>query len=121
MPVVYTRIMDGWETSSFNLRPGALADRLGAELRLDCGCFTQTSSRVFELDAYAIKAERDWDFRVVPNRWFKLPTRTGKRLMAAIHNRMQRRTTIHGRNCKVFDEKRIYKYDPSYAALTGSV
>lgn len=120
--VVYTRIMDGLGNQLFQYAAGrALADRLGVELRLDCGWFSQNSSRVFELDAFSINAVRDDEVRKVPSRWFKLPTRTGKRWTAAIHGRWPRSTMIGGQRCKVFDEKRIYVYDPAFAALTGSV
>ncbi|MBY0382935.1 MAG: alpha-1,2-fucosyltransferase [Xanthobacteraceae bacterium] len=34
---------------------------------------------------------------------------------------MPRRATIHGHSYKVFDEKRIYRFDPSFSTLNGSV
>jgi hypothetical protein len=121
-PFVYTRIIDGLGNQLFQYAAGrALADRLGAELLFDCGWFKSNTGRAFELDAFAIDAVRDWDVRSVKSRWIKIPTRPGKRLTAAIHNRLPNRVDIHGRAYKVFDEKRIYRYDPYFQELSGSI
>jgi len=121
-PVVYTHLKDGLGNQLFQYAAGrALAERNGARLRLDCGWFTKNTGRTFGLSAFSIDAEQDQAVGRVPARWFNLPGRAGGLLTAAVHNKIPRQTTIHGCRYKVFDEKRLYRFDPSFATLDGAV
>ena len=119
---IVTRLRDGLGNQLFQYAVGrALAERLNTELILDCGWFQENGDRVFGLDSYSIDAVRNWNFREVRSTWIKFPTRLGKQVTHAVHERLPTKIEIDGHTFKVTKEKQFYKFDKHIERLSGSI
>jgi hypothetical protein len=118
---VATQLLGGLGNQLFQYAAGrALAQRLGARLVLDC---TQRHAeyRPIVLDRFAIDAE------VVRNatgkarhRYFRIAGPLGRRLTDVFHDHFPRRYRIDGHAFRVFGERRLFTYDPTFETLSGS-
>ncbi|MEQ1600964.1 MAG: hypothetical protein HOP04_12805 [Methylophilaceae bacterium] len=92
---VVCRLSDGLGNQLFQYAAGrSLADRLNADLLLDCGWFSENGGRVFALDDFSIDAVRDHNKREMPRDKSWLSKLFGWRVLQALRQKIPHEINI---------------------------
>jgi hypothetical protein len=119
---VAAQVIGGLGNQLFAYAAGrGLAQRLGAELILDC-TRRLPGDRSFCLDRYAIRAQFRFDGPPkVRGRYFRLPGKLGTRVADAFHRMFPRTVEIDGRRFRVIEDRQLFSYDTRFDSLRGSI
>jgi hypothetical protein len=118
---VAVQLLGGLGNQLFQYAAGrALARRLGARLVLDCTS-RYVQFRPIVLDRFTIDAEIVRDAAGRPRRrYFRLPGTLGRRLTDSFHDYLPTIYQINGHSFRVFGERRLFTYDPTFETLSKS-
>jgi hypothetical protein len=118
---VATQLLGGLGNQLFQYAAGrALAQRLGANLILDCTP-RHAQFRPIVLDRLAIDAEIVRDAAGKPRgRLVHLPGPIGRRLSDTFHSHLPTSYWISGHSFKIFTERQSFTYDPAFETRSGS-
>jgi hypothetical protein len=118
---IATQLLGGLGNQLFQYAAGrALAKRLGAQLVLDCTS-RYAQFRQIVLDRFAIDAAIVRDAAGKPRRrYFRIPGMLGRRVTDSFHDHIPTTYRIDGHSFRVFGERRLFTYDPTFETLSGS-
>ena len=119
---VAVQVLGGLGNQLFAYAAGrGLAQRLGAELVLDC-TRRLPGDRSFCLDRYSIRAQFRFDGpSKIRGRYFRLPGKHGTRIADAFHRIFPRTVEFDGRRFRVIEDRKLFTYDTRFDSLAGSI
>jgi hypothetical protein len=118
-PAIAVKIMGGLGNQLFQYASArALADRLNAELILDC---SDARERSVELDRYHIRATIIDSTSLIRKTYLRLPGKFGRKLSKAVQGLLPPFIKINNQMFQLFKEQRWFQYDERIERISGSV